>query len=157
VTLRQGLNEVGGQRGAVLSLDLLETLSSSFIRTVLFQPPLPEPDRHLSAHPALQAWNVVCLDCLSPYGSRPPPHNRGHFHSPVPLPHVSGITPIIRVLRELCHHAGRPVKVIPSSHVSAGSSLGSPFRWVPRSLRVAGVGCLLHIGVSYAQSTPQVL
>ena len=69
-------------------------------------------------HPALRAWNVVCLDCLSPCGSRPPPHNRGHSHDPVPLPRVSGITPIIRVLRELCHHAGRPVKVIPSSHVN---------------------------------------
>ena len=58
-------------------------------------PPLPEPDRRLSVHPALQAWNVVCLDCLSPCGSRHPPHSRGRFHRPVPLPRVSGITPII--------------------------------------------------------------
>ena len=99
--------------------------------TALFQPPLPEPDGPVSRHPALQAWDLVCLDCLSPYGSRPPAHSRGRSHSPAALHPVLGITPGIRLLRPLCHHAGRPVKVIPSSHVIAGSSLGSLFVGFP--------------------------
>jgi hypothetical protein len=70
----------------------------------LFQPPLPEPCLHVSAHPALQTWDLVCLDRLSPYGSRPPAHGRGRSHSPAPLPRVSDITPIIWVLWVLRHH-----------------------------------------------------
>ena len=62
------------------------------------------PDRHLSAHPALQAWNVVCLDRLSPCGSRPPAHDRGRFHSPAALRPVLSVTPGIRLLWPLCHH-----------------------------------------------------
>jgi len=48
---------------------------------------------HVSAHTALQTWSVVCLDRLSPHGSRHPPHGRGHLHSPAVLPHVSGSAP----------------------------------------------------------------
>jgi len=58
---------------------------------------------------ALQAWNLVCLDRLSPCGSRPPAHGRGRFHSPAALHLVLGITPGIWLLRPLCRHAGLPV------------------------------------------------
>src|SRR5260221_644320 len=54
--------------------------------------PSPNLCWHVSAHTALQTWSVVCLDRLSPCGSRPPPHGRGHLHRPAVLPHVSSIT-----------------------------------------------------------------
>jgi hypothetical protein len=51
-----------------------------------------QPCRLLSQHTALQAWNLVCLDRLSPCGSRPPAYGRGRFHSPAALHPVLGIT-----------------------------------------------------------------
>jgi hypothetical protein len=66
--------------------------------------PSPNLCLHVSAHMALQTWSVVCLDRLSPCGSRPPPHGRGHLHSPAALPLVPGITLGIRVLWPLRHH-----------------------------------------------------
>ncbi len=44
---------VGGKRGAVVSVDL-PVAGRWYHRTVLFSPPLPEPDLLLSEHPALQ-------------------------------------------------------------------------------------------------------
>ena len=87
------MGEVGGRRGAVHSSDLPEISSGGFMETALFQPPLPEPAGHLSMQRALQACDLVCLDCLSPCGSRPPPHSRGRSPSPAALPRVLGITP----------------------------------------------------------------
>ena len=58
------------------------------------QPPLPEPDRHLSMHPALTA-----LSSSSPalYTIR---CSKGTYYlsGPAPLPPVSGIAPILWVL-----------------------------------------------------------
>jgi hypothetical protein len=65
------------------------------LRHVSNRPP-PNLCLHVSAHTALQTWSVVCLDRLSPRGSRPPPHGRGHLHNPAALPHVPSITPGIR-------------------------------------------------------------
>jgi hypothetical protein len=39
----------------LFSSDMPKILSGSFIRTALFQPPLPEPCWHLSMHAALRA------------------------------------------------------------------------------------------------------
>ncbi len=61
------------------------------LRHVSNRPP-PNLCLHVSAHTALQTWSVVCLDRLSPVGSRPPPHGRGHLHRPAALPRVSSIT-----------------------------------------------------------------
>ena len=55
--MRKPKNEVGGQRGTVSCSDF-PGLPESIWGTVLFQPPLPKPDRHLSAHPALQPIRV---------------------------------------------------------------------------------------------------
>ncbi len=86
-------DEVGRQRGTVVSSDLPEISSGGFVKTALFQRPLPEPCRLLSQHTALQAWNVVFLDRLFPCGSRPPALGRGRFHGPAALHPVLGITP----------------------------------------------------------------
>lgn len=59
-------HEVGRRRGIVISSDLPEIPSGGFMKTTLFQRPLPEPDRPLSQHPALQAWNLVCASLLIP-------------------------------------------------------------------------------------------
>src|SRR5438045_2843084 len=45
-------DEVDGRRGTVHSSDLPEIPSGGFVKTALFQPSLPEPDRRLSTHPA---------------------------------------------------------------------------------------------------------
>ena len=107
-TISHPFYEVGRQRGTV-SLPTYQKPSGGFLKTALFQRPLPEPCRLLSQHTALQAWDVVCLDRLFPYGSRPPAHGRGRFHSPAALPPVLGITPGIRVLRVLCDPAALAV------------------------------------------------
>ena len=48
-------DEVDGRRGTVHSSDLPEISSGGFVKTALFQPSLPEPDRRLSTHPARKA------------------------------------------------------------------------------------------------------
>src|SRR6266567_7274432 len=53
-------------------------LSGSFIRTTLFQPPLPEPCRLLSEHTALQGCGSTCIGLL-----RHPPHPLGYLHLPL--------------------------------------------------------------------------
>ena len=100
----------------------------------LFQPPLPEPDRPVSRHRALQAWNGVCLDCLSPCGWRHPAHSRGHFHSPAALHLVLGMTPGVRLLRPLCRHGGHPPVGGPEVPMESWSVLrlalgGYPTQW----------------------------
>src|SRR5436305_7980938 len=47
-------DEVGRQRGTVVSSDLPEISSGGFMKAALFQRPLPEPCRLLSQHTALQ-------------------------------------------------------------------------------------------------------
>jgi hypothetical protein len=64
-------NEVGGQRGTVSCSDF-PGLPESIWGTVLFQPPLPKPDRHLSAHPAFQRGSSTGIGLL-----RHPPHPLG--------------------------------------------------------------------------------
>jgi len=88
-----GLRPLGWNSIGSLLLSLPGALDFPFsFLSVRFQKPLPEPDVHLSMHPALPARDLVCLDRLSPCGSRPPPYGRGRSRSPAPLPRVSGIT-----------------------------------------------------------------
>ena len=104
------INEVGCQRGAVFPSDLPEIPSGGFLKTVLFQQPLPKPDRCLSAHPAFQGCGSTLYRVYPPYGFAAstvpfrfcPP-------SPVPLRPVPGVTLGIWLLRELCHHGGFPL------------------------------------------------
>ncbi len=147
-------NEVGGQRGTMLSSDLSEIPSDGFMKIVLFQPSLPEPDRPLSRHPAQKArwlhrywayplavrglhrtrWGVSTFPCTP---SPCPGHSPGHSGT------MGALFP--RGSRRL----GNPI-------VSrlCWSVLRCPFRWVPLSLRVAGVWCLLSVVVHYGPITP---
>lgn len=73
-------DEVGGQRGAASYSDLPGgiLLAGSIRNAALFQPPLPEPDRRLSTHPALQGDDSTDLGLL-----RSPPHPLGCVHLPL--------------------------------------------------------------------------
>ena len=68
-------DEVGGQRGAVCFFRPLKDFSDGFLKTVLLQPPLPEPCRLLSQHTALQRGNSTGIGLL-----RHPPHPLGSVH-----------------------------------------------------------------------------
>src|SRR6266700_7824523 len=69
------LDEVGGQRGAVCFFRPLKDFSDGFMKTVLLQPPLPEPCRLLSQHTALQRGDSTGIGLL-----RHPPHPLGSVH-----------------------------------------------------------------------------
>jgi len=71
-------DEVDGRRGTVHSSDLPEISSGGFVKTALFQPSLPEPDRRLSTHPALQGDDSTGIGLL-----RHPPHPLGFVHLPL--------------------------------------------------------------------------
>jgi IS1 family transposase len=73
-------NEVGGRRVAL---------------RYVFNRPFPNRAGTFQRTRLSRPGTRVCLDCFSPCGSRPPPHSRGRFHRPVPLPRVSGVTPIM--------------------------------------------------------------
>ena len=68
-------DEVGGQRGAVCCFRPLKDFSDGFMKTVLLQPPLPEPCRLLSQHTALQRGDSTGIGLL-----RHPPHPLGSVH-----------------------------------------------------------------------------
>jgi len=52
-----------------------------------FQPSLPKPDRHLSAHPAFQGDGSTGIGFIPLTGSRPPPRPLGSVHLPLrPFP-----------------------------------------------------------------------
>ena len=68
-------DEVGGQRGAVCFFRPLKDFSDGFMKTVLLQPPLPEPCRLLSQHTALQRGDSTGIGLL-----RHPPHPLGSVH-----------------------------------------------------------------------------
>ncbi len=119
----------------VLNLLARDTPCKWYSRAALFQPPLPEPDRPVSRHPALQVWDLVCLDRFSPYGSRHPPHDRGHSHTPAALDHVLGITPGLGLLRPLCHHEGRPLVGGPEVPTESWSVLRHPLGGYPTQCR----------------------
>ena len=84
-------DEVGGQRGAVCFFRPLKDFSDGFLKTVLLQPPLPEPCRLLSQHTALQALSSSSLASCTLRCST----GTYRLSSPAPLSHVSGVTPII--------------------------------------------------------------
>ena len=116
----------------MLSSDLSEIPSDGFMKMALFQPSLPEPDRPLSRHPALQGGGSTGLGLIplrfaastAPVGLCPP--------SPAPLPPVLGITPGIRVLRVLCRHEGLPFWAIPTFRSDPVSpSVGALFAGFP--------------------------
>jgi hypothetical protein len=71
-------DEVDGRRGTMHSSDLPEIPSGGVMKTALFQPSLPEPDRRLSTHPALQGDDSTSLGLL-----RHPPHPLGFVHLPL--------------------------------------------------------------------------
>src|SRR5712692_10471719 len=68
-------DEVDGRRGTMNSSDLPEIPSGGVMKTALFQPSLPEPDRRLSTHPALQGDDSTDIGLL-----RSPPHPLGFVH-----------------------------------------------------------------------------
>ncbi len=68
-------DEVGGQRAAVCFFRPLKDFSDGFMKTVLLQPPLPEPCRLLSQHTALQRGDSTGIGLL-----RHPPHPLGSVH-----------------------------------------------------------------------------
>src|SRR5438067_4350051 len=65
-------DEVDGRRGTVHSSDLPEIPSGGFVKTALFQPSLPEPDRRLSTHPPLHGRDSTGIGPLLH-----PPHPSG--------------------------------------------------------------------------------
>lgn len=68
-------DEVGGQRGAVCFFRPIKDFSDGFVKTVLLQPPLPEPCRLFSQHTALQRGDSTGIGLL-----RHPPHPLGSVH-----------------------------------------------------------------------------
>src|SRR5258708_4108621 len=79
------IHEVGGQRGSSATdsekcFHWVSTPMDFSTRSVLdrFQPPLPEPCWHLSAHTALQGCGSTGLGLL-----RPPPHPLGSVRLPL--------------------------------------------------------------------------
>jgi hypothetical protein len=68
-------DEVGGQRGAVCFFRPIKDFSDGFLKTVLLQPPLPEPCRLLSQHTALQRGDSTGIGL-----TRHPPHPLGSVH-----------------------------------------------------------------------------
>ncbi len=148
------------QLNPVLNRLARDTPCKWYSSAALFQPPLPEPDRPVSRHPALQAWNIVCLDCLFPCGSRHPPHSRGHFHSPATLHLVLGIAPGIGLLRPLCHHEGHPLVGGPEVPTESWSVLRNPLGGYPAHCRRLWRGYLptlrLLIGNSIHRFSPSL-
>jgi hypothetical protein len=120
------LDEVDGRRGTACSSDLPET-SWWFPEDGPF-PTVPSrtvqatfvaygsPGRWLHRY-----WAVATS--IAPVGFCP--------SSPATLHPVLGIAPGIGLLRSLCHHEGRPLEVVPSSHVYTGPSLGALFAGFP--------------------------
>jgi hypothetical protein len=92
------LDEVGGQRGTVsfhrpTRTSLAVSPDGPWSRrparnlAARFQPSLPKPDRHLSAHPAFQGDGSTGIGFIPLAGSRPPPRPLGSVHPPLrPFP-----------------------------------------------------------------------
>lgn len=100
------LSRVGGRRGAVECFDLPETLSGGIWASPFPTSPLRTVRAGFLAHGSpvlIFIPSSIEQDLRIP---RPVP-SLVRRPAPVPLPPVSGITPIIRVLWELCRHETR--------------------------------------------------